>query len=92
VADEKKTDGKKLYGGKYETFAEWVKAEPDKFDDIDCRPGPSDSDEEYLRAVTPNHLQHLVPRIIEARRQRAEEAERAACAERINATDRDRDG
>jgi hypothetical protein len=71
MADVKKPDDKTLYGGKYETFAEWVKAEPDKFDGTDCRPGPSDSDEEYLRAVTPEHLQHLVPRIIEARRRRA---------------------
>jgi hypothetical protein len=63
---------KKLYGGKYETFAEWVKAEPDKFDDMDCRPGPGDSNEEYLRAVTPDHLRHLVPRIIEARRKQRE--------------------
>jgi hypothetical protein len=64
---------KKLYGRKYETFAEWVKAEPDKFEeDFDCRPGPADFHEEYLLAVIPDHLRHLVPRIIEARRKRRE--------------------
>src|SRR5665213_114039 len=45
--------GDKLYGGKYETFAEWVKAEPDKFDSQDCRPGPSGLDPEYSDSLIP---------------------------------------
>jgi hypothetical protein len=69
------TDDKKPYGGKYETFAEWVKAEPDKFDDMDCRPGPSESDENYLLAVVPEHPRDIVPRIMETRRRARARAE-----------------
>jgi hypothetical protein len=50
---------------------------PEVFDDFDCRAGPGDPDEEYLLAVTPKHLRHLVPRIVEMRRKgRAEDAAR----------------
>ena len=61
------TGDKKLYGGKYETFAESVKAEPDKFDDMDCRPGPAALDPEYSDSLIPEFMRE---RLIEIRRKR----------------------
>lgn len=75
MEDDAKPDGKKLYGGKYETFAEWVKAEPDKFDDMDCRPGPAAVDEDYLARLTPEHMRGRIT--VERRRRRAEAVARA---------------
>ena len=60
-------DEKKLYGGKYETFDEWVNAEPDIFDDMDCRPGPSALDPEYSDSLIPEHMRD---RILKIRRRR----------------------
>jgi hypothetical protein len=54
------------------SFADLVRERPEIFDDMDCRPGPGDSDEEYLRAILPENLRHLTHQIIEARRKRHE--------------------
>jgi hypothetical protein len=55
------------YGG-YDTFADWVAAEPDKFDAMDCRPSPGNWSEEYLVSTVPEHLRKSVRRVIAKRR------------------------
>jgi hypothetical protein len=57
------------------TFDEMVKADPDKFDGMDCRPGPSTLDPEYSDSLIPEHMRE---RVVAARaRRRAAKPPRA---------------
>jgi hypothetical protein len=42
------------------TFEEIVSANPDKFDSMDCRPGPSTLDPEYSDSLIPEHMRERV--------------------------------
>ena len=45
-------------GGK--TFHEMLAANPDSFDDFDCRPGPSTLSPEYSKRITPDYIKKAI--------------------------------
>lgn len=49
------------------TFERIVSANPDKFDGMDCRPGPSSLDPDYSDSLVPDHMRE---RVMAARRAR----------------------
>jgi hypothetical protein len=55
------------YGG-YDTPQQWFAAEPDLFDAMDCRPGPSRLSEEYSDSLIPEHVRERVMAKRRARR------------------------
>jgi hypothetical protein len=50
------------------TFEDMVKADPDKFDGMDCRPGPSTLDPDYSDSLIPEHMRERVLAVRRARR------------------------
>ena len=42
------------------TFEEMVKADPDKFDDFDCRPGPSTYPVGSAERIMPRHVREAI--------------------------------
>ena len=50
------------------TFEEMIKADPDKFDSMDCRPGPSRLHPDYSDSLIPEHMREQIMAIRRAKR------------------------